>query len=116
MTERLKIPCDHCQRMTVVPAESLALLRREPSVEEVARVIDPWAFRSWQGLYDCCITHGDSEQDARKYADSTYKDDCDRALAKAQAVAALWGRDFGSLAPLVPAEPGATDSGSRRDG
>lgn len=35
----------------------------------------------------------------------------------AQAVAALWGRDFGSSAKTpIPTEPEATDSGSRRDG
>lgn len=57
--------------------------------EDVARLIDPMAFKSWHGLYDYCIRDGDDDAFARRCADSTHKADCDAALAKADAILSL---------------------------
>jgi hypothetical protein len=68
----------------------LAALRPTQGVdrEAVARIIDPIAFKSWQGLYAFCLPQ-DGEEDARRYADQTHKAQCDKALAKADAIIAL---------------------------
>ena len=57
--------------------------------EDVARLIDPMAFKSWHGLYDYCIRDGADDAFARRCADSTHKADCDAALAKADAILSL---------------------------
>ena len=57
--------------------------------EDVARLIDPMAFKSWHGLYDYCIRDGADDAFARRCADSTHKANCDAALAKADAILSL---------------------------
>lgn len=61
--------------------EAAALLRREPSVEEVARVIAPNGWAAW-------------EAEGRPLPASAYHK-TRGSLTTAQAVAALWGREPG---------------------
>jgi hypothetical protein len=60
-----------------------------PDREAVAKIIDPIAFRSWQQLYDFCLSQDDGEENARRYADDTHGPSMIRALAKADRILAL---------------------------
>lgn len=57
-------------------------------VERVARIINPIVFKSWQGMIDHCLASGDSEESARRYADNTYGDQCEKARSDATAAIA----------------------------
>jgi len=70
--------------------------------EEIARIIDPMAFKGWQRLYDYS-EKSEGGDFAKRCADSFHKKECDEALAKADAI----------LAAL--STPGATPSGGQNE-
>ncbi len=75
------------------PCDNAALSRPSMSREDVARIIDPHAFKCWQASYDYCIKEGDSEAVARDIADRWHKPDMDAALAKADQILSLGARE-----------------------
>ena len=72
--------------------------RKLPGREEIARIIDPWPFENWQMLYDYGISRGESDAEARRAPDTFHGEQCEAALAKADAI----------LAPLSAKEGGAS--------
>jgi hypothetical protein len=72
-------------------ARITAILAAPPSAarEKIARVIDPSAFKNWQGQYDYGLKANSNEPEARRCADYFHKAACDEALAKADAILAL---------------------------
>lgn len=56
--------------------------------EKVGLIIDPLAFSSWVSLRDYCMSCGDDEATATRYADRMHKKSCDQALSKADAAIA----------------------------
>lgn len=71
------------------PADLIERLTSGIDREAVARIIDPLSFIHHSALYEYCIAQGDAPCDAQKVADDTHKPDCDKALAKADAIIAL---------------------------
>ena len=61
----------------------------EISREEIARIIDPIAFKQWQSLHDHCVAVGDDAEEARETADWAHKATCDVALEKADQILKL---------------------------
>lgn len=57
--------------------------------DRIARLIDPIAFKSWDGMHAHCIAAGDDEEEAKATADWAYKPAIDAAYAKADAILAL---------------------------
>ena len=57
----------------------------------MARIIDPWAFKNWQNLYDYCLAHGDDEAGARATADHMHSTARAEAILKARAVIEVIG-------------------------
>lgn len=73
--------------------------------EQIARIIDPWAFKHWQSLYDYCQLSGDDDAAARKTAEWAHGKERDEALDKADrilALAALSPLDGGGFSALRP--------------
>lgn len=65
--------------------------------DELARVIDPHAFAHWEGMVAHCLRTGDSQEDAERWATTTYGPNMDAARDQADAVLAYFreylGRD-----------------------
>lgn len=57
--------------------------------ERIARIIDPSAFKNWQGQYDYGLKANSNEPEARRCADYFHKAACDEALVKADVILAL---------------------------
>ena len=55
---------------------------------DVARIIDPIAFKAGEALRDYCIRQGDDEVTAQRYADDVHGPDQRDALAKAEIILA----------------------------
>ena len=55
-------------------------------VEELAQLIAPNAFKSWQAMVDWCTSNGNSPDDANMYATNIYGDQMIAARDKAAAV------------------------------
>ena len=58
------------------------------TLERMARIIDPTAFKAWQSSYDYNLAQGETDEGARGYADWSQKAACDEALAKAREILA----------------------------
>lgn len=67
------------------------------SREEIARLVDPLAFKDWQSLHDRCSKNGDDPDEARETADWAHKAACDTARTKADSILAR----IGSPSPVV---------------
>lgn len=61
--------------------------------EDLAKVIDPHAFASWEGMVAHCLRAGDSQEDAKRWATMTYGPNMEAALATADA-ALSWFREY----------------------
>ena len=61
----------------------------EISREEIAKIVDPTAFKQWQSLHDHCVAAGDDADEARETADWAHKATCDVALEKADQILKL---------------------------
>lgn len=53
--------------------------------EAVARAIDPRPFRYWDEMANFCLSQGDDDEAARRYADQTHGPEIEAALKKADA-------------------------------
>lgn len=53
--------------------------------EAVARAIDPRPFRYWDEMVNFCLSQGDDDEAARRYADQTHGPEIEAALKKADA-------------------------------
>lgn len=51
--------------------------------EAVARAIDPRPFRYWDEMVNFCLSQGDDDEAARRYADQTHGPEIESALKKA---------------------------------
>lgn len=82
-------------------------LRTEPAArparsrEEIAKIIDPRAFDELEKYRRLILADGKSEEQALKMAEYHWKVDCDKALAKADAILALTGEHGVVSAPVV---------------
>lgn len=61
-----------------------------PSREAIAKIVDAPAFRQWESLRAYCLRTGDNDAEATKVADHTHGADKEAALAKADAIRALY--------------------------
>jgi hypothetical protein len=88
--------------------------------EEVAGIIDPRAFQSWQGLYDYCLKDGENADFAKRCADAFHGEAINEALAKAdiifaRGVAATPGQVFPDLGPdWTPPNPAIAQMFAKR--
>lgn len=57
-------------------------------VEEVARAIDPSAFRQFESMRDYCLRTGDTADEAARTADWAHGSQIDEAMVKARAAIA----------------------------
>lgn len=83
--------------LTLSPQEASEMekvARAAPDREQLARIIDPPAFKGHAGMLAYCLRTGDDEATARRYADSAHGPDIAKALTKADAILAI-------LAPLL---------------
>lgn len=88
-------------------ADAIEALSRAPmaeGLEAVARIIDPWAFKNWQNLYDYCLAHGDGDEGARATADHMHSEARAAAMLKARA----------AIAAINPAILGAVEAERER--
>jgi len=67
--------------------------------EAVARIVDPLPFKSWQALYDYCLSEGDAKDSAKDAADGFHLASMEEARSKADAILAL----LSASAPVAPA-------------
>lgn len=79
----------------------------EISAEQIAKIVDPIAFKQWQSLHDHCVAAGDDAEEARKTADWAHKATCDVALEKADQILklkenGLSREELGGLARSLP--------------
>jgi len=71
--------------------------------DEIAQIVDPDAFESWERLRLYCIGNGDDHAEARNCADHFHKKRCDEARAKADTILSRPSR-MAAASPPPPTE------------